>query len=367
MVNDWALDAGWGAEAHLARLANGFVSAGDTVDIWAGEITHSGLARALDVWDPRARRALAERAERFRPDVIHFHNILRELSVSVLGVPRHMPTVMTVHEHRLLGVLDNPVSGPRDVAKLALARFHQRVVRRKVDVLIAVSQRLERQLKAAGFPSVAHVPQFADPPPDGLPIVDVRATKDVVMAGNLKPDKGVRVLTEAFLEVAERHADARLIVAGKGPEEGAVRAAQERLGPERVQLLGKLDRDEVQGLFGRARVVAAPAIPSIRPEGAGTTPIEAALVGRPVIVSDDLGHREFVDESGGGLVVAGGSVPSLAAALETLLSDDELAWKLGDQGRRLAEARRTTAAVVPMVRAVYERAIAARQTAASQR
>jgi glycosyltransferase involved in cell wall biosynthesis len=130
-----------------------------------------------------------------------------------------------------------------------------------------------------------------------------------------------------------------------------------------VQLLGKLDRDEVLALFARARVVAAPAIPSIRPEGAGTTPIEAALVGRPVIVSDDPGHREFVDESGGGLVVTAGSVSSLAAALDKLLGDAVLAEDLGEKGRRVARERRTTAAIVPAVHAVYQQALARRSGA----
>jgi glycosyltransferase involved in cell wall biosynthesis len=365
LVNDVALESGWGAEAHMARLARGLSAVGDTVEVFAGEVTHDGVARALDVWDPGARRKLAELAGRFRPEVVHHHNILRELSVSVLGVPRGAATVMTVHEHRLLGVLDNPVRSPLDVAKLALARFQRRVVRRQVDALIAVSRRLKEQLDAAGFSEVAYVAQFADPPPPGLTLVPVRSTQDVVMAGNLKDDKGVRELSEAFLEVAGRHEKARLVVAGEGPAEVAVRAAQERLGADRVQLLGKLDRAEVQALFARARVVVAPAIPSIRPEGAGTTPIEAALVGRPVIVSDDPGHREFVDESGGGLVVAGGSVPSLAAALDSLLSDGELAQRMGDQARRFAEERRTTSAIVPAVRAVYERALAARRPATS--
>ncbi|MBV9412270.1 MAG: glycosyltransferase family 4 protein [Acidimicrobiia bacterium] len=358
MVNDVAIESGWGAEAHLARLADGLRAAGDTVEVFAGERVHTGAARALDVWDPGARKELAERAARFQPDVIHHHNVLRELSVSVLGVPSGTPTVMTVHEHRLLGVLDEPVRGPLGVAKLALASFQRRAVKQRVDVLIAVSVRLKQQLDAAGFAAVEPVPQFADPPPDGLTIVPVSSSHDVVMAGNLKVDKGVRELTEAFAEVASRHDEARLVVAGEGPEEPVLRAAQDRLGANRVQLLGKLPRPEVQALFARARVVAAPAIPGIRPEGAGTTPIEAALVGRPVIVSDDPGHSEFVDQSGGGLVVAAGSVPALSEALDTLLSDGELAQRLGDNARRFAEENRTTSAIVPAVQAAYRRAIA---------
>jgi glycosyltransferase involved in cell wall biosynthesis len=357
MVNDLALESGWGAEIHIARLAEGLRRAGDTVELFAGEIVHRGASRTLDVWDPFARRALQRRAAGFRPDVVHHHNVLRELSISVLGVPTGVPTVMTVHEHRLLGVLDDRLHGPRDLGKVALSRLHRRAARRHVDVLVGVSRDLTSDLQAAGFPNVVYMPSFADVPPPELTPLDVRLTKDVVLAGRLTPDKGVRVATQAFARVAGRHPRARLLVAGEGPEATAVLALQGELGSDRVQLLGKLDVPGVQSLLAQARVVVAPAVPSVRPEGAGLTPIEAALLGRPTIVSDDPALREFVDESDGGLVVPAGSVTDLAVALDRLLSDAELAHRLGAAGRRVALERRTTTAVLPLVRAAYERAL----------
>jgi glycosyltransferase involved in cell wall biosynthesis len=358
MVNDLAVESGWGAETHVRRLAGALEAAGDDVELFAGEVTHHGLGKALDIWDPFARRALRERAERFLPDVVHHHNVLRELSVSVLGAPAGVPSVMTVHEHRLLGVLDSPPRTPRELLKLPLSALHRRVVRRDIDVLVGVSKHLTRSLEAAGFGPVENLPQFAEPMPSDLASIPVGETSDVVMAGRLAADKGIEILVAAFEAVAGEHAAARLVVAGQGPDEDVVVAAARRLGPDRVCVMGKLDSQGVQSLFGHARVVVAPALPAIRPEGAGTTPIEAALAGRPVIVSDDPGHREFVDESGGGMVVTAGSVAALADALHRLLADAGLAQELGDRGRRFAEERRTTAAIVPAMRAIYERAIA---------
>src|SRR5438094_336584 len=113
MVNDMAIESGWGVESHLTRLTEGLRAAGDTVEFFAGEVLHTGPGKMLDVWDPFARRTLRRRAERFDPDVVHYHNVVRELSVSVLGVPARVPGVMTVHEHRLLGVPDSPPRSPR--------------------------------------------------------------------------------------------------------------------------------------------------------------------------------------------------------------------------------------------------------------
>jgi glycosyltransferase involved in cell wall biosynthesis len=361
MVNDIALDEGWGAELHLSRLADGLRDAGDTVEVFAGEVSHRGVSRILDVWDPFARRALADRAERFRPDVVHYHNVLRELSVSVLGVPVGVPSVLTVHELRLLGVPDSPPRGPRDRAKQLLTRLHQSAARKHVDVFIGVSRVVVNRLQTAGFPVVEHVPAFAPAPDPALRPTPVAEARDVVFAGRLMADKGVAVLAAAFEQVAAHHREVRLVVAGEGPEASVVAALRDRLGGERVIVTGKLDTKGVGEWFARARVVVAPSIARLRPEGAGLTPIEAALLGRPVIVSDDPALREFTDESHGGLVVAAGSVPELTAALERIVVDDELAIRLGGNGQRVAHATRTTATVVPSVQAAYRRAMALRE------
>jgi glycosyltransferase involved in cell wall biosynthesis len=363
MVNDMSIESGWGAESHVARLAEALRAGGDTVDVFAGEVEHHGAARALDVWDPFARRALRTRAATFQPDVVHYHNVLRELSVSVLGAPAGVPSVMTVHEHRLLGVPDSPPRGPRGFSKIPLAYFHRRVVRRHIDLVLGVSKHMTAELSAAGFPAVAHLPQFAASPPADVELVSVAQTSDVAVASRLTPEKGIRELTEAYLEVADRHPQSRLVVAGEGPDEAAVLAAQRHLGPERVRILGRVSLDAVQSLFAGSRVVV---VPSVYREGAPTTPIEAALVGRPVIVTDEPGLREFVDESGGGIVVARRSVPELAAALDHVLADGAFAQRLGDAGRAYALEHRTIGAVVPTMRSLYEQAIEQHRPSASR-
>jgi glycosyltransferase involved in cell wall biosynthesis len=365
-VNDLPLGAGWGAEIYAARLIEGLRKTGEETSLFAGEVIHGGAGRLLDVWDPFARRALARVAARMRPDVVHHHNIVRELSTSVLGVPRGVPTVLTVHDFRLFGVADD-----RTRARVAVSRLKgvldTRVARRRVHVAVAVSERIAERLLAAGFGDVEHVPVFA-PTPTAEPL-PLSGTADVVFAGRLSRDKGAHVAVEAFGRIAERHPTARLLIAGDGEEAGRLATLAAPLG-DRVRLLGRLTEDEVRTLMAGARALVAPVIPRLRPEGAGITAIEAALVGRPVVVSDDRALREFVDRSGGGLIVPPGSAEALANALDRLLSDDELAAKLGDAGRRYALAHHTTDAVVPRMRAIYVRAIrragarpAARRTA----
>lgn len=353
-VNDLSLDAGWGAEINFARLIGGLERAGEQAEIFAGEVIHRGAGRLLDLWDPFARRELSRTAARFRPDVVHHNNIVRELSVSVLGVPRGTPTVLTVEDFRLFGTPDDAARPFHVVASKIKGALDTRVARRQVHVAIGISNQICDRLRAEGFHDVEHVPVCA-PAPAADPEPPHRQT-DVAFVARLSPDKGAHVAIEAFGRIAAAHPSSRLLIGGDGTDAERLKQLAAPLG-DRVRFLGKLDEDGVRKVMSDARVFVAPVIPRRRPEGAGITVIEAALLGRPVVVSDDRAIREFVDQSGGGLVIPPESPESLAAALDRLLTDDELAGRLGDAGRVYALAHHTPDAQVPVMRAVYARAI----------
>jgi len=120
-VNDRSPVGGSGAEIHLARLADALRAAGHEVRLFAGNVVHSGVGRVLDVWDPGARRRLRALVESFRPDVVHYHNVTRELSGSVLGVAGSAARVLTIHDPRILGVPDGPAGAPIDPQPLRVA------------------------------------------------------------------------------------------------------------------------------------------------------------------------------------------------------------------------------------------------------
>jgi len=350
LVNDRALEGGWGAETYLRRLAEGLQAAGDIVEILAGEVTHRGIGKALDVWDPSARRLVARRAAEFRADVVHHHNVLRELSPSVLGVPVGVPTALTVHDLRLTGARDHAAGDVRAVPSMVKSRLDRRIARRKVDAALAVSEPIARALRGEGFRGVRVVPVPVDPPV-GEP-ADVRTCRDIVYAGRLAADKGVDVLVDAFAAIAAEHVATRLLIAGAGEEETSLRARAARLA-DRVIFLGRLPGAELSGVLGRARVVAVPSVPRRRPEGSPLAVVEAAMHGRPVVASDDPGIAALVTALGCGVTVPAGSVPALAAALSEALTDDEGAARYGAAGALAAARQHSVAAVAAAVRAVY--------------
>jgi glycosyltransferase involved in cell wall biosynthesis len=324
LVNDLHPDEGWGSEVHIRRLTAALRAAGDDVELFAGEVTHRGLGKALDLWDPRARRALAARAAAFRPDIVHHGNVVRELSTSVLGVPRDVPTVMTFLDHRLAGSGDYDRRSLRGLADALVKRpLDQRVARRRLDACIAVSGPLADRLRAAGYRRVHHVPVYSLDPL--VPLQPVTANRDIGYVGRLTPDKGIDVLATAFEALASRFPDARLRVAGEGSERQRLEKLGARLGADRVELLGRLDEKGVSSLLAGVRVLAVPSLPGRRPEGSPLAAVEAARHGRPVVASDDEGLVEMVRLLGAGENVPAGDSARFADALSRVLADDDLA------------------------------------------
>jgi glycosyltransferase involved in cell wall biosynthesis len=190
----------------------------------------------------------------------------------------------------------------------------------------------------------------------GTPVAEERAPLDgpptVTYAGRLAREKGVDVLVRAFHRVRARHPDARLRVAGAGPEDAALRALVERLGlSESVEMRGQLGSAGLEALLGQSWVHA---VPSRWPEPFGLTATEAMMRGVAVVASAIGGLAESVEDEVTGLRVAAGDEEALAQALSRLLADRALAERLGAAGRRRAMAMFTIEESVDRFEALYD-------------
>lgn len=313
-VNDYPPGEGHGgAELYLARLLAAQRTAGHEVDVLSGDGSHHGARTVLDLWDPWAARRLRQRVAVFRPDVVHVHNVLRELSPSVLA-PTGVPTVLTVHDLRSFGGSEHHLPDPRALAGRALDPLVRRQCRR-ADAVVGVSEVVAGTLRQAGVAGAQAIPVPA-PAPVG-PLLPVEDCHDVLFAGRLSEDKGIRVLLAAFAQVT----GGRLVVAGDGPL--AVPGAR------------RMTSAEVSAAMGRARVVVVPSLPGLRREGSSLTAAEAARHGRPLVTSDDPAVAE-VARTVGGDVVPAGDVAALAARIQHWLDAPDEAARAGQAAARAA-------------------------------
>ena len=165
------------------------------------------------------------------------------------------------------------------------------------------------------------------PPPLHDRLVPGQPGDEVLTVTRLEQNKRPGLLVEAMAEV---RSPVRAAVAGRGSAAAELAATVERLGVgERVALLGWVDDDDlVRRLQGALAVVYAPV-----DEDYGFVTLQAFLAGVPVITAADAGGvLEWVEHEVTGLVTDG--TPSgVAAAIDRLAADRELARKLGAAGR----------------------------------
>lgn len=161
--------------------------------------------------------------------------------------------------------------------------------------------------------------------------------------------KGIYVLMGAYKRLVERVPDCQLTVAGMGGADTALRTfAKSFSGPNQVEILGEIDRNNAPGLFRRHSIYCLPSFG----EPYATTLLEAMSCAQAVVVSDAGGLPEMVPQ-GGGLRVKVGDSSSLCDALFKLVKSPELQVSMGTVNRNHAVNYHSWARVTKELESVY--------------
>lgn len=312
------------------------------------------------IWSGAASRGMAEVVGDFRPDVVHLHNVYHQLSPSVLAPVKRagVPAVMTLHDYKLACPTYQFLSHGAVCDACVAGSFRPAVTKRCKDgslaasALLALESTLHRWAGAYAGVAVFVCPsafladrmRAAGVFPDRLRVLDhfvdaagVEAKTDpggpVVFAGRLSVEKGVDVLIRAIGRLGR---DARLEIAGDGPERTGLESLAARVAPGRVHFLGRLGREDVLGVIRSAAVVA---VPSRWYENQGLVALEAFACGVPVVASRIGGLPDVIEDGCTGLLVEADDEGSLASALVALLADPARAMGMGGAARAVARTR----------------------------
>ncbi|MEA3166006.1 MAG: hypothetical protein QOJ26_875 [Thermoplasmata archaeon] len=199
------------------------------------------------------------------------------------------------------------------------------------------------------------VAPVADPPTrsaarEALGLRDHRPV--ALFAGSLMRTKGVDRLLQAWAGLEGGAEGPVLLVAGEGPDRGEYEALASRLGiADRVRFLGFVP---LAGPCAAADVFVLPS----RTESFPLTLLEAAMAGRPLVVSSIPTLRAMVEPGVTGLVVDADDEAAFARDLGDLLRDRVKAQAMGQAAHRWAKAH-TWPAVAAQTEAVL-RGVAAR-------
>lgn len=276
--------------------------------------------------------------------LVHVHHGYRCEVVVPLVKRRRLPLVLSLHGHDVTGYLDE-----RPAIYGGIARFVSAVVvPSKFLVDHAVSAGFDRSLVKV-LPSGVDTSFFcASPLPSSEPVA--------VFVGRFVEKKGIDVLAQAWPRVQSVIPRARLRIMGFGPLEHIARSI-----PGRVTVEISPDRTAVRDAMRGARLIVSPShtAPDDALESLLVVNLEAQASGRPVVTTRHGAIPEYVKEGETALLVPEGDAESLAEAMVRVLSDRDLASRLGSKGPEWVarfDVRRTTAAVD----ALYDELVSAR-------
>ena len=138
----------------------------------------------------------------------------------------------------------------------------------------------------------------------------------VAFVGRLIPEKGVLQIIEASRSRDLLERGVVFVLAGSGPLEDEIRAAQSA----NLHYVGRLTRQDTSALFQNADVMCLPT----RSEGFSTTLLEAAACGCPAVVTDVGGVQELIPDETYGTVIGSLESRSIIEAVVGLADDATL-------------------------------------------
>jgi glycosyltransferase involved in cell wall biosynthesis len=289
------------------------------------------------------------------PAPIRSAELVHATSASAVPPPGHdQRLVVTVHD---LAFERYPGMFPRTWR--AMYRVGLRAAVRRADAILTPSRHTAEDVlsRTKVDPAKLHVVPLAAAPParevevaDALGRLKVRAPY-LLFVGTIEPRKNLVRLVRAYRRVAATGLPHALVLAGPlGWQHEALMRELALEGPGEIVMMGALEPGDLDAVLRAADAFVYPSLY----EGFGLPVLEAMTRGVPAIVSNTSSLPEVTGDAA--LGVNPRSIREIAAAIETLCTDVDLAERLAAAGRLRAErfswdetARRTLE--------VYERAL----------
>jgi glycosyltransferase involved in cell wall biosynthesis len=142
----------------------------------------------------------------------------------------------------------------------------------------------------------------------------VNETYKLLYAGRVSVEKNLPFLVETFRQLCGQRSDVALVIAGDGPYRAQMEKAAAGLP---VHFLGFLNDEQLAALYASSDLFVFPS----KTDTLGQVVVEAQAAGLPVLVSDQGGPRELMDEQITGQVLPAQRPEVWRDAIDALLND----------------------------------------------
>ncbi|XAS62931.1 glycosyltransferase family 4 protein [Micrococcaceae bacterium Sec5.8] len=347
------------------------------------------LARSIDVVDGiRYRRLLPHRLAatldaRLQQQAEQLLDLVLEFKPSVLHTTTHYVNAVTVRAvaqavgipwvYEVRGQLADTWASTRGKAARESERYRlfqerEAEVMQDADLVVTLGTAMKANIVAAGIPAakVLIAPNAVGGGYLGEPLDTVSARRELGLnesgqyigtVSSLVAYEGLEYLIEAFILLAPRFPDLKLLIVGDGLSRSALEGLALESGfGERIIFSGRVDREQAVRYHQALDVFVVPrqdleVTRSVTP----LKPVEAMACARPVVASRLPALAEIVEDGVTGCLAKAGDPGALAEAIEELLSNPPLAQEMGAAGRTRVLRERTWAANVVALAAELEK------------
>jgi phosphatidylinositol alpha-1,6-mannosyltransferase len=161
----------------------------------------------------------------------------------------------------------------------------------------------------------------------------------LLTVARLAAHKGIDTVLHVLAALRHEHPSLRYAVVGSGPKLAELEALAGSLGvADRVRFLTNVPDADLPALYNSAEIYLGVSRPvALMVEGFGISLSEASASGIPVIGGSSGGIPDAVRDGETGLLVDAATPEPVIDAVRLLLGDQELARRLGAQGRKAVE------------------------------
>jgi phosphatidylinositol alpha-mannosyltransferase len=262
-----------------------------------------------------------------------------------------------------LALFDGPMVGTHhasgDLGWMRLAKPVWGFLEERLDRRIAVSEQA-RASAQRWLPGEYEIVPNGVLVPDG--VEPSGRDHRIVFAGRQEPRKGLQVLLRAWPEI-RRRTGARLRVAGADPLAVRLLLTRLRVPDDGIDVLGFLSQADLTRELTTAKALVAP---SLGGESFGMVLTRAFACATPVVASDIPGYRDVMTPDTS-YAVEPGDPEALAAAIESMLADEDERVLRGAVARQLAIDHYSWQDIARRLERIYDaaRGTPARETVAA--
>ena len=289
-------------------------------------------------------------------DAVHIHALFSFSSIAagLIARARGVPYII-----RPLGTLTVYGMARRAILKRASFALLEAPILRKAAAVHFTSKEEEEEAHALNIPMRGvviplGVEGLGTGDPSGLETeYPVLAGKLVVLfLSRVDPKKNIEALLEAYATNPTARQNSLLVIAGSGETSYAERVKSRALAlgiTDHIIWLGHVDGQRKRDAFARANLFVLPSFS----ENFGIAAVEAMLAGLPCILGEGVAVAKPAAAEGAALAVAPGP-DGIAAALNRLLSDENLRKNMGAKARAHAQLHYSTEAMAKALIELYQ-------------